>query len=122
MGNHNYYNSDLNQYIGENLPKVMTSIDLDLLQVKKRRKIIRFAEYKHNNEQVGYQQNEALKKIADIARFVNSNSSLLDGWTIEVFLIRGNIPFDEMQVHCYVTNKDYHVVNKDKINKFLVLE
>ena len=31
----NYFNSELNEYIGKNLPRIMTSIDLDLLQVKK---------------------------------------------------------------------------------------
>ena len=118
----NYYNSELNQFIGENLPKIMTSIDLDLFQVKTARKIIRFAEYKHDKESLKNQQEKALKQLAIIAKVINSNSEMFDGWTIQVVLIRGNKPFSKIMVHDFLTSKDFIFDNEKDINTFLTLE
>jgi len=118
----NYFNSELNKYIGEKLPKIMTSIDLDLFQVKKSRKIIRFAEYKHSNEKIGYQQSEALKRLAKMAIEINKNKELFEEWTMQVMIIRGNDPYDYIEITDLLTNKVYKVDDKIKINKFLTLE
>ncbi len=118
----NYFNSELNKYIGENLPRIMTSIDLDLFQVKLSRKIIRFAEYKHIGESMGEQQEKALKQLAKMADVINKNKELFDGWTMQVMIIRGNIPYDYIEITDLIMGKFYKVSVKDKINKFLMLE
>jgi len=118
----NYYNSDLNKHIGETLPKIMTSIDLDLLQVKQSRKIIRLAEYKHNNEKIGYQQNKAFEILGKIAKQINTNSNLFDGWKMQVCLIRGDKPYNKIQVKDYILNKNYIINDKNKIDKFLCVD
>lgn len=118
----NYFNSELNRYIGTKLPKIMTSIDLDLLQVKASRKIVRLAEYKHDKEGVGDQQDKALKRLGKLALVINKNPELFEGWSVQVVLIRGNEPYDNISVYCYVTDKTYYLKDKNKINKFLTLE
>lgn len=118
----NYFNSELNEYIGKNLPRIMTSIDLDLLQVKKRRKIIRLAEYKHERENVGKQQYDALKILADIAKKINQNSELFDNWKIQVLIIRGNKPYDKIKIEDLITDKTHKITDKKTINDFLCLE
>ena len=116
-----YFNSELNQFIGENLPKIMTSIDLDLLQVKKARKIIRLAEYKHEKESIGYQQLDAFKQLAVIAKKINSHKELFNGWTLQVCIIRGNKPFDKIEVEDLIHNKKHIFKDQENINDFLCL-
>lgn len=116
-----YYNSELNQYIGESLPKIMTSIDLDLFQVKLSKKIIRFAEYKHLKEGTGYQQQKSLSILSVIAKKINENKNLFDGWTMEVNIIRGNHPFDYIEVEDLVYNKKQKIDNKKQIDDYLTL-
>jgi hypothetical protein len=118
----NYFNSELNRYIGTKLPRIMTSIDLDLLQVKASRKIVRLAEYKHDKESVGDQQDKALKILGKFASVINANPDLFEGWKVQVVLIRGNDPYDNISVYCYVTDKTYYLNDKKQINKFLTLE
>jgi len=118
----NYFNSELNRYIGENLPKIMTSIDMDLFQVKISRKIIRFAEYKHLNEGVGKQQLKSLEILAKIAKVINANSHLFDNWKIQVMIIRGNKPYDYIEIKDLCDNCVYKVEDKKEINRFLTLE
>ena len=118
----NYYNSELNEFIGENLPKIMTSIDLDLLQVKASRKIIRLAEYKHEKEGIGKQQLKAFQRLAKIAKVINKNSEMFENWTIQVCIIRGNKPYDKIKVHDLITNIEYTCKDQKKINDFLCLE
>jgi len=118
----NYFNSELNEYIGTKLPKIMTSIDLDLLQVKASRKIVRLAEYKHEKESVGDQQDKALKRLGKFASVINNNPKLFEGWKVQVVLIRGNKPYDNISVYCYVTEQIYYLNDKKEVNKFLTLE
>lgn len=115
----NYFNSELNQWIGENLPKIMTSIDLDLLQVKASRKIIRLAEYKHDKERIGQQQLKALQRLAKIAKIVNRNKTMFEGWTIQVCIIRGNKPYKKIQVHDLITDIKYNFEDSKQISDYL---
>ena len=117
----NYFNSELNKYIGEELPKVMTSIDLDLFQIKIERKIIRFAEYKHDKEKIGFQQNKALQIVSKIAKQVNDNPIQFDGWKIQVLLIRGDYPYNSIEVYDFISNMTYQITEKGSINDFLCL-
>lgn len=116
-----YFNSDLNKYIGENLPRIMTTIDIDLFQVKLSRKIIRFAEYKHTNEKIGVQQLKALKQLAKIANVVNKNSKHFEDWKLQVLIIRGDEPYDFIEITDLIKDKKYTLKNKEIINKILTL-
>lgn len=119
----NYYNSDLNKYIGENLPKTFTSIDIDLLQIKKSKKILRIGEYKHINERVGYQQKEALKQLAYILSVANTEFKVsIDFWSVECVILRGNEPYDSLQVTDLVNDHEFTIYGNDNVNEYLSLE
>jgi len=117
-----YYNSDLNRFIGEKLPKIMTSIDLDLFQLKKKKKIIRFAEYKHENEKLGHQQKKALEQLGKIAKNINENTNLFDGWKVSVVLIRGNFPFNVIKVYSFIDGNECIITDENKIKSYLTIE
>ena len=113
-----YFNSDLNKFIGKELPRIMTSIDCDLLQLKKSKKILRIAEYKHVGEGVGYQQNDALKEIARLYKWAMDNGY---DRKLECHLIRGNYPYTQLEIEDYVTNVTYTLEGED-VKKYLTLE
>lgn len=113
-----YYNSDLSKFIGEELPKIMTSIDVDLFQVKKSKRVIRIAEYKHEREQLGRQQRDALKLLADGFRKLNTCKTV---WAWEVYLLRGNYPYKKLVCENLITNTKMTLYNED-VKKFLTME
>lgn len=115
----NYYNSDLNEYIGLNLPKVMTAIDVDLLEWKHTRKIMRFVEYKHTNEKIGPNQLKALEALAEIAKVINQNSNLFDGKKMQVMIVRGDKPFKQLKITDLITDKNYVIIGKENVDDFL---
>lgn len=118
----NYYNSDLNEFIGTQLPREMTSIDADLFQLKFKRKIIRIGEYKHEKEGLGVQQEKALKQLAKMAKVIKDNPDLFDGWNLQVVLVRGNKPFTNISVTDFITGNTYDLKTKEQIQAFLCVE
>lgn len=117
----NYFNCDLSEYINT-LPRVMTSIDMDIWQTKMSKQTMRFIEFKHINEKIGTQQHNSLKQLAYMARIINDNPVLFHDWEVEVMLIRGEKPFDELFIYDYVKNKNIHLTQKDEIDSFLTFE
>lgn len=115
----NYYNSDLSEYIGKQCQRTMTSIDVDILQIKKSKKLIRFIESKHSKEKLGYQQDSALKLISQIGKIINNNPKLFYNNKIEVYLVRGNPPYNNIEIYDYVKNENFILVSQDKIKSFL---
>ena len=113
-----YYNSDLNKYIGEELPRIMTTINVDLLQFKKSKNILRFSEYKHIKEDIGYQQEQVLIELAKAFDFLNKNNYPIK---FECGLIRGDYPFDELSITDYITNTNFTIKDND-VKKYLTLE
>ena len=114
-----YYNSDLNEYIGKKLPRVMTAIDIDLLMVKKYNKTLRVAEYKHPDEPIGKEQKWTLEFLADVFKFINNIG--YKGWTFEVYVLRGSIPFDILE--CYnMISKETTVLHGQEVDDFLTME
>jgi len=113
-----YYNSDLNKFIGDVLPRIMTSIDCDLLQHKKSRKILRTGEYKHEEEEVGYQQNEALREVARLYKWAMDKGY---DRKLECVMIRGNFPFEKLTVFDYITGLTFIIKGED-VKKYLTLE
>jgi hypothetical protein len=113
-----YYNSDLNKYIGEELPRIMTTINIDLAQFKKSKNILRVAEYKHKNEDIGYQQEQVLIELSKAFDFLNKNNYPIK---FECNLIKGDYPFNELSITDYITNTNYEIKDND-VKKFLTLE
>jgi hypothetical protein len=117
-----YYNSDLSKYIGQKLLRKFTSIDVDILQIKHSRNLLRFIESKHERESLKVQQAKALKTLAWIARTVNKNPSLFNRLKMEVYEVRGNEPYDEITVYDFITGKSYKLNDRQKIDGFLSVE
>lgn len=119
----NYFNSDLNEYIGKNLPRTFTLIDVDGLQYKRSKNIIRLYEYKHMNERIGQQQLILLKKLAEIFRLVDDLIYFHIGMCrVEVVIIRGDSPYDEIEISDLVNGRTFTLVGKEIIDKFLSME
>jgi hypothetical protein len=117
-----YYNSNLSKYIGQTLKRTFTSIDVDILQIKASRNVLRFIESKHENEKLGDQQESALKTIAWIARLVNTNSAIFNGKRIDVYMVRGNPPYEEIIIRDFVSFRQYKLSDKKKIDGFLSVD
>jgi hypothetical protein len=117
-----YFNSDLSEFIGKQCRKVMTSIDVDILQVKASRRIIRFIESKHKNEKVGDQQRKALSILGKIGRAVNKNHVLFDTWSVEVYIVRSNIPYHDVEIEDLVNFTEFKIIDVEKFKKFLEVE
>jgi hypothetical protein len=113
-----YYNSDLNKFIGDQLPRIMTSIDMDLLQFKKSKKLLRNGEYKHIGENVGYQQNEVLKEIARLYKWAMDHGY---DRKLQCHLIKGNYPYAKLEIFDYITNTTY-ILEGDEVKKYLTIE
>jgi hypothetical protein len=96
-----YTNGDLNKFIHDELPPIMTAIDVDLLQHKIRRSILRIVENKHEGERVGDLQLVALKEIADIFAFAMKKGYKMNGVIakLECHIIIGNYPFEKLDIH-----------------------
>lgn len=112
-----YYNSDLNKFIGKEIKKEMTSIDLDLLQYKKSRGIIRLAEYKHNGEKLGYQQESVLRELSKAFKFLNEHNYPMK---FQCHLIRGNYPYGKIAVTDFITDKTYEL-DGDNVIQYLMV-
>ena len=113
-----YYNSDLNKFIGDVLPRIMTSIDCDLFQLKKSKKILRIGEYKHEEEKLGYQQNDALKEIARLFKWAMERGY---DRKLECVIIRSNYPFEKLTIFDFIAEKTF-VVEGEDVKKYLTLE
>jgi len=113
-----YYNSDLSKFIGKECKKIMTSIDLDLWQYKKSTTVIRKGEFKHIDEDTGFQQLSLLKKQADVDRYLNKKF----GWNrFETCIIWGNYPFESIIVWDVVNDIKFELIG-DEVKTFLTLE
>ena len=105
-----YYSSDLSKWIDKNCTHEMTSINLDILQYKRSCGRFRFIEYKHSNEGMKTGQSEVLSKISR--------------WNIpelEVYIIYGDYPFDDVKIKRVKDNKVISV-NNEQLIKFLNFE
>lgn len=118
----NYYNSELSEFIGTQCKRIMTSIDVDILQVKTSKNILRFIESKHINEKLGDQQEKALKTLGWLANIINKNSAMFGGKKIQVYLVRGNRPYENIEIFDFVTYKKYKISGIEKVKKFLEVD
>jgi 16S rRNA G966 N2-methylase RsmD len=107
-----YYGSQLNKYL-HNLSKEMTVINLDCLQYKASQKKIRIIESKYKNESVGNQQRKVLQILADVTRSNNY------GYTVGVYIIYGNPPYNDGAIIENLTLGKTKEVNKEQLDKWL---
>lgn len=94
-----YFNSDLNKFIGENLPNKFTAQDIDLLLIKKSRKKILICEYKHEDEPMSGEKGQQSSSLELLSKMKHPE------YELDVCIIRGNYPFDKLEV-TYLTRKN----------------
>lgn len=109
-----YYGSDLNRFIGEYCPHDFTTINVDCLCLKWERRILRVIEAKHNNEPVGKQQYKALRFLAQCL-----NNLEFKGWVFEVFITKGNHPYDTLLVQDILRNRSYKISGQANVIDWL---
>jgi hypothetical protein len=114
-----YYGSDLNEYIGKNLPKIMTAINIDLAIHKIRKKKIRIIESKHIGEPIGEKQEILLQTLADDLNLLN-NLNIAE-CEYEVYKATGNEPYNELQLYNFI-KKEFIILKDDDVRKFLTVE
>lgn len=92
------YGSDLNKFIADNCRKDMTVMNIDLITYDYNTKHIRIIESKHLGEKIGLGQGILLKVLHGICKLVT-------GYKIEVFIIRGNPPYNWVYLESVITGK-----------------
>jgi hypothetical protein len=110
----NYYSSDLSKWIDENCTHEMTSINLDIFQLKRSCKKSRIIESKHSQEGMKYGQREALQHLANL--FVRMKVKF-----IKVYIIYGDYPYEKARIVRLSDNKEASV-NQEQLRKFLNFE
>jgi hypothetical protein len=108
-----YFSSDLSKYIHQKLPNNFTSMNLDIVQFKHEKKLIRFIEYKHTNEWENHGQRQLMYKLSRIDK--------IDGCDVEVVYIHGNYPFDTAMVTNKKTGEIKYICNSELL-KFLSMD
>jgi len=92
------YGSELNEFIAKNCRQDMTVMNIDLITYDFKTKHIRIIESKHLGEKIGVGQGFLLKVLHGICKLVT-------GYKIEVFIIRGNPPYDWAYLESVTTGK-----------------
>lgn len=113
----NYFSSDLSKWINENCTKEMTSINLDIFQLKKSLKRCRVIESKHDNEGMKNGQESALGFLSNVFSML----TIPGGWEIGVYVITGNYPYNNAVIK-RLSDKKTVTVNSEQLRKFLNFE
>lgn len=111
----NYYGSDLNKYIDDNCIREMTVINIDCLQFKTDKKIIRIIESKHENEIMPKSQSKILYVLSGLFNLLNEIQS---DYKIYVYSIKGDYPYDSVKIYNFNTAEN-KTVNKKEFLDFL---
>ena len=100
MRGKNYFASDLNRFINECglCSEKMTVINIDCLMIKISQRRIRIIESKHTLEHMSKSQETAMLILKDITK----NS---DVWDVGVFEVRGDLPYNTVQIREFGTDK-----------------
>jgi len=86
-----YYSSPLNEFIDLFCSHEMDCINIDCLLLKVSKKRIRLVEFKRENERLPKSEIRVFK----ILNYVLNHQK---EWNIEIFVVRGNPPFDSVLV------------------------
>ena len=117
--NPNYITTELNQFMHDDCSKKMTVNNIDCVQYKKyynSPNIIRIIESKHWNEGVPPTQFELLKELAEI--FKNNKT----GTKCECYIIRGDLPYDKVEITNLITAKVIICKDRERFIKFCNFE
>ena len=110
----NYYGSDLNKFIGENCPHDFTAINIDCFCLRWATRSIRIIEAKHTNEPLGNQQIKALRFLAKVL-----NETNYQDWSIDIFITRGNPPYDTLDVLNLFSEKTFRIKGQQSVIDWL---
>tara|TARA_Y100000310_G_C20008977_1_gene502025 strand:- start:68 stop:463 length:396 start_codon:yes stop_codon:yes gene_type:complete len=116
----NYFGADLNKYANENCSKQMTIINIDYLSYKRSKKTIRIIESKHSSEGMPKSQREVLEIFASIFKKLNKSIVIFD-YTFECYVVRGDFPYEIVEVEDLVNNTKFKLDNKN-LKQFLEFE
>jgi len=115
--NDRYYGSDLNKFIDENCTHEMTSINIDCIQYRRSKNKLRIIESKHTNERpMKKGQKELLQLLARIFKYLNKIQNKL---SFEICIVRGNDPYQNIEVINLINNKKFNIYGYEKIIKWL---
>jgi len=117
----NYYGSDLNKFMNEKCSKLMTVNNIDIVQYKRSKNILRIIESKHMNEKIPFSQKEVLEKFSKVFKFVNNDKDL-DFPTLEVYIIKGNYPYNNVIIYDLINNNIKKINDINIFKKFCNFE
>jgi hypothetical protein len=115
-----YFGSDYNKFLNKECSKEMTVNNIDCIQYKRSKKILRIVESKHSKEGGKDTQSELLKIIGKVFRFLNlirnGLSTIFNNEFIitkfEIFKVYSDYPFEKAIIYDYIKNKEYTINNK----------
>ena len=122
-----YFGSDLNKWVDDFCTREMTHINIDGLSHKKSKKIVRIIESKHSDEGKRYGEHgmpqsqwDVLCLLAEYFSKINKRTVMFHH-TFECYIVRGDFPYEVVEVKDLVNNKDFTLDNEN-LKKFLDFE
>jgi hypothetical protein len=106
-----YFASDINKFASLVCGKDQTIMNIDMIQYKRDLNIIRFIEYKHDNELMSNSQFEFYQKLAICLKEINDP-------ICEVISLRSDPPFQNTKFYNFVSG-EYKVINQDQLINYL---
>lgn len=85
----------------------MTVINIDCLQFKRSKKAIRLIESKHITEHMPYSQLEVLRILSNVFNSIDTN------YKIEVCIVRGDDPYNEIKVADLTNKRDFLLIGDE---------
>ena len=108
-----YYGSDYNKFIGKECPHTHTCNNIDVIQYKRSRRILRICESKHDHEHLPGTQLEILKLLARIFRYLNK---IQKRYRFEIYIVTGNHPYKTVKIENMITGEGVTVNQLQLIN------
>ncbi len=115
-----YFGSDLNQFIYEECLRTIIVNNIDLIMWKYRdnkNHLLRVIESKHTLEKpMNAGQNKILRTLRQV--FIIANR-LIKGIDFEIYIVRGDQPYDEIKVYDLIKHKSVKIVGKENVIQWL---
>ena len=112
-----YYGSDYNKYLSQ-LSRKMTVINIDCLQYKRSKRLLRIVESKHLGEKTKQSQREVLHLLAIVLGYCNNIAKKL---TFQLYVVTGNYPYEKLQVENLITGTKT-TLSGDDVRRFSELD
>ncbi len=113
-----YYGSALNKFVDKNCDHKMTAINVDLIIQKVYLKRLRLIESKNYNESMKRGQERLFRNFLP-KLFKILNKTVIMDYKFDIFLVRGNYPYDsKTAIECLISKK-IKFVDKNELIKFL---